>query len=74
LSNSCKAADKFQTPLAKDNPLLTCPALLLCSQMANAIPDVLGGSFFFVHDKKQENENLCEAEKIAENWQGMTFT
>lgn len=31
-------------------------------------------SFFYVHDKKQENENLCEVEKIAETWQEMTFT
>lgn len=30
--------------------------------------------FLYVHDKKQENEKLCEVEKIAETWQGMTFT
>lgn len=30
--------------------------------------------FFYVHDKKQENEKLREAGKIAETWQGMTFT
>lgn len=46
LSASYKAAVRFQIPVVKDNPLLTCPAFLVCSETANAIPAVLGGSFF----------------------------
>lgn len=47
LSASYKAADRFQIPVVKDNPLLTCPAPLVCSQTANVVPGVLGGSFLF---------------------------
>lgn len=77
LSGSYEAADRLQIPVVKDNPLLTCPAPLVCSHTANVVPAGWGGSFFFfsyVHDKKQENEKLCETEKIAGTWQGMTST
>lgn len=47
LSASYEAADRFQTPAVKDNPLLTYPAPLVCSHTANVVPAVLGGSFFF---------------------------
>lgn len=78
LSGSYEAADRLQIPVLKDNSLLTCPAPLVCNHTANVVPAEWGGSFFFffsyVHDKKQENEKLCEAEKIAGTWQGMTST
>lgn len=57
LSASCNAADKSRNPVVKDNPLLTCPALPLCSQTVNAIPKVLGGSFsmFMTRNKKMKS-------------------
>lgn len=47
LSGSYEAADRLQIPVVKDNPLLTCPAPLVCSHTANVVPAGWGGSFFF---------------------------
>ena len=71
LSASCNAADKSRNTVVKDNPLLTCPAHLLCSRTVNAIPKVLGGSFsmFMTRNKKMKTcVKLGKLQKPGRGW------
>lgn len=71
LSARCNAADKSRNPVVRDNPLLTCPALPLCSQTVNAVPKVLGGSFsmFMTRNKKMKScMKLGKLQKPGRGW------
>lgn len=73
LSACYRAADRFQIPVVRDNPLLPCPALLVCSRTANAIPTVLGGSFsfsmFMTRNKKMKScVKLRKLQKPGRGW------
>lgn len=73
LSACYKTADRFQIPVVKDNALPPCPALLVCSRTANAVPMVLGGSFpfstFMTRNKKMKScVKLRKLQKPGRGW------